>query len=356
MHAGRVAVFNADPDDRDWGVPVMYLRAPDGELFTGASDERVRAAARARAEAQVSVRTKQVGRGGIVTGAVLHTALAKALSVSVFVDGKVFGKVTGVEVHDGGGTRGLDVTVDVGDVGDGASVTGAVFGADPDPEAARPRPAGTRSAGQRAKPPASVPAMATPPPRSPQAQTPAQPQPLPAGSGSGGSSSVNVNTMNGGTAIGTQYNTTNITNVQAAARDPDADLIHEDLRLDLRAPQRVTVEEPFDVQVQIKLPQSPPIAATSDTQVVSAAGSVFRREESEVINYKIVPGGDGFRFDPPSYKLRLYPKSESQLVTFEAIASKSGQRKLRLNAYQDDDTLAAQTSLTLEIVIATSPR
>ena len=33
------------PDGRDWGVPVLYLRAANGELFAGASTQEVRAAA-----------------------------------------------------------------------------------------------------------------------------------------------------------------------------------------------------------------------------------------------------------------------------------------------------------------------
>jgi hypothetical protein len=359
MHAGRLAIFNADPDDRDWGVPVLYLRAPHGELFAGATDTTQRETARASAEQQVSVRAAQVGRSGVVTGALLNKVLGKSLKVEVIIDGAVYGTVVGYHEGRDGESHGADVQVKVGDVGEGGNVTGAVFGDEPEPEMVRPppkmspRPASPPKHASR--PPAPAPAMEEPAPAM-SASPPPMPQPSPSGAGAGGSSSVSVGTVNGGTVIGTQYNSTQFTYVQPAPRDPDADLIKEDLRLDVRAPQRVVIEEPFDLQVQIKLPQSPPIAAAASTQVASADGSVFRREESEVINYRIVPSGDGFRFDPASIKLKLYPKTESPVVTFEGVASKTGQRKLRLNAYQDDDTLAAQTALTLEIVIATTPQ
>jgi hypothetical protein len=357
MHAGRLAVFNADPDDRDWGVPVLYLRASHGELFAGAADSQQRETARVSAEKHVVVRAAQVGKSGVVTGALLNKVLAQSLKVEVTIDGAVYGKVVGYREGRDAGSDGADINVKVGDVGEGGNVVGAVFGDEPDPEVVRPppkmspRPASPPKHASRPPAPAveePAPAMSAPPPP--------MPQPSPSGAGAGGSSSVSVGTVNGGTVIGTQYNSTQFTYVQPAPRDPDADLIKEDLRLDVRAPQRVVIEEPFDLQVQIKLPQSPPIAAAAGTQVASADGSVFRREESEVINYRIVPSGDGFRFDPASIKLKLYPKTESPVVTFEGVASKTGQRKLRLNAYQDDDTLAAQTALTLEIVIATTPQ
>ena len=40
--AGRIAAYNADKDGRDWGVPVLYMRDADGQLFGGAADTGVR--------------------------------------------------------------------------------------------------------------------------------------------------------------------------------------------------------------------------------------------------------------------------------------------------------------------------
>jgi len=172
------------------------------------------------------------------------------------------------------------------------------------------------------------------------------------------SSTVNVENLNGGTAIGTNIDHLQIASAtiyNPAARDPDTGLLKEILRLDVGAPHAVTVDEPFDLRVQVKLPGSMPMAATHGEQVTSAGGSVFRRDEAEVVRYRIVPGGQGFSFDPPMLKIPLAPNSESQAVVFEAVSSKAGARKLRVLAYQDDDTLVAQTLLTLEVSIATQP-
>jgi len=50
VSAGRIAAYNADPNGRDWGVSVLYLRAENGELFKGAGDAQVRDTARKAVE------------------------------------------------------------------------------------------------------------------------------------------------------------------------------------------------------------------------------------------------------------------------------------------------------------------
>jgi hypothetical protein len=350
LHAGRLAIYNADPANRDWGVPVLYLRAPHGELFVGAAEPASREAARESAEARVIVRAREVGRGGIVTGAKLHSTLDRKLDVQVTIAGAVYGRVTGLEKRDGEWAASIDVKLDVGDVGEGGEVTGAVFGGDEPAVSRNPsRPRHRAKPAPAAMPPSvAMPAPQALPPSPPTRMAPMPPPPP------GATSTVNVENLNGGTAIGTQYNSTTIVN-HAPARDPDTGLIRENLRLDARAPTRVVLEEAFELRVQIKLPESPPLADAGGEQIASMDGSVFRREESEVVNYKIVPGGDGFTFDPPSLRVKLYPKAESPVLVFEGIARKPGQRKLRVNAYQDEDTLAAQTALLLEIGIAAAP-
>ena len=44
--AGRISAYNQDKTGRDWGVPVLYLRAADGTLFEGATDKTAREQAR----------------------------------------------------------------------------------------------------------------------------------------------------------------------------------------------------------------------------------------------------------------------------------------------------------------------
>ena len=124
VSAGRIAAYNADTDGRDWGVPVLYLRAADGKLFAGAPDDETRQQAKAAAEAIVNVRVDEVAAGGEVTGAKVREMLAGKLGVDVVVAGTVYGKVVGLDLDTlGGGSA--NVGVEAGTVGAGGSVTGA---------------------------------------------------------------------------------------------------------------------------------------------------------------------------------------------------------------------------------------
>ena len=101
--AGRLAAYNADKEGRDWGVPVLYLRARRGELFEGTADAEVRQQARAAAEADVNVRVKEVAKGGEVLGGRVRHMLAGKLGINVEVSGTVYGKVVGLEIDTLGG-------------------------------------------------------------------------------------------------------------------------------------------------------------------------------------------------------------------------------------------------------------
>lgn len=69
VSAGRIAAYNADKSGRDWGVPVLYLRAADGQLFYGAAHPTARERCRKAAEADVAVRANEVNvKVGTVSG------------------------------------------------------------------------------------------------------------------------------------------------------------------------------------------------------------------------------------------------------------------------------------------------
>lgn len=124
VSAGRIAAYNADPGGRDWGVPVLYLRAADGRLFEGAPDEAVRQQARTAAEADVSVRVKEVAARGDVLGAEVGEMLAGKLAVTVEVAGTVYGTVVGATFERlGGGETKIETRADT--VESGGSLTGA---------------------------------------------------------------------------------------------------------------------------------------------------------------------------------------------------------------------------------------
>jgi hypothetical protein len=124
--AGRIAAYNAAPDERDWGVPVLYIRSMDGRLFEGAPDPGIREWARVDAEADVSVRVQEVAAGGEVLGAEVREMLSGKLAVRVDVAGVVCGQVTGGTFdHVGGGTAQIKMEID--EVGEGGRVKGAKF-------------------------------------------------------------------------------------------------------------------------------------------------------------------------------------------------------------------------------------
>ena len=125
--AGRIAAYNVDKESWDWGVPVLYLRAGDGQLFAGAEDAEAREQARSGAEVDVSLRVKEVAAGGEVLGAKVREMLQGKLSVTVGVSGTVYGKVVGATFDriGGGSAR---VEMDIVTVGQDGSAIGAVIG------------------------------------------------------------------------------------------------------------------------------------------------------------------------------------------------------------------------------------
>lgn len=324
--AGRIAVYNADPGGRDWGVPVLYLRAGDGRLFAGGASQSARDRARASAEGSVSLRAAQIRAGAVVVGQKVREMLQGLLEVRIRVAGPVAGTLTGAEIGalEGGSAHAV---LDLGEVGAGATVTGmdiGVLGAEPPPASAR----------------AAAPATTT--------------------------STVTTGAVSGGTVIGTQHNALggtvnveNLTIVQGgaapAAPDPDANAIEERLRLDVALPSAVVVDEPFDLVIAVRQPESPVLAVADLDQVVSAGGSVFRSEADQVLRYRIEVAGAGFQVTPPSYVLKLRPHEDSAPVAFQVVASRPGRRSLFVTAFQEDGALAAQTRLSITVGVAVQP-
>ena len=336
--AGRLAVYNKDPDGRDWGVPVLYLRAANGQLFEGAANPGVREQARRVALADIVVRTGKVGPRGVVYGAKVREMLEGKLSISV-TTGDVSGRVIGFEaerVEDGA----LSADVTTGDV-DGEVIGGVVgtigrrrstrrsAGRD---RGASPTGSGNLrggSRGQRAVPPA-------PPP----------PPPPPPG--------VSVHTGDlraGGTVVGTIHG--NVTIV--SGRESEDPSIEERIRLDVATPTNVVVNEAFTVVVAVKQPGSPPLSEPDLDRVQSAEGSIFRTDEAEDVRYKVEVTGAGFTVKPEFHVFRLRLGRDSPAIAFQATATAAGKRSLIVNAYQLgrlEPELAAQTRLTIEVGVA----
>jgi hypothetical protein len=378
--AGRIAAYNEDTAGRDWGVPVLYLRAGDGQLFQGASDPAVRQSSKQAAEADVNVRVSQVKAGGVLVGAEADRMLEGKLAVAVRVAGTVHGEVTGGSLGSiQGGT--VHSQVDVNEVGAGGRVTGlkvGTIGIGGSTRSARP------VLGKKAAPPQAAPPAGAAVPGEKPAATPAA------------ASHVGVGSMTGGQAIGTQVNTragdtvhgnqvrvgaggeatlnTGIggENVQigsvtiyqgtkpgpgsVAAPQPGEHAIEEKLRLDVALPKKAIVDEPFDVVIAVNQPDAPVLSVADLDQVATAPGRVFRNEEDAVVKYRIELTGAGIQVSPPSYILKLRPREGSPPITFQVVSSKTGKRTLLVNAYQEDGVLAAQTRLSIEVAVAVAPK
>jgi len=123
--AGRIAAYNADKEGRDWGVPVLYMRDADGQLFGGASDTGVREQAAAQAKVVIEQRVSEVAAGAVLTGAAIKQITSGILSVTQTL-GVVAGEVTGAKIGTmGGGEAKIETNVDK--LESGGNLTGATI-------------------------------------------------------------------------------------------------------------------------------------------------------------------------------------------------------------------------------------
>lgn len=358
--AGRVAAYRADPTGRDWGVPVLYLRAGDGEIFAGAADPKVRERNRAAAEAEVQLRVREIKAGGLVLGAELEHILEGTLGVNIQVAGTVLGRLIGAQVdtHKGGS---VSVQIDVDSVGDGGTVIGYKgsigerFGSSPPPKP-KPKTTSLTVSAEREYETAAVPSMVGP---------------MAAGAEPGEDTSdevaaasiradIDVDHVSGGQVIGTQHvhhgPVTIIQGGSAPATAPAKPLVEERVRLDAALPKTAVVGEPFDLVIQVMQPDAPTLSLPELPQTVSAEGSIFRAEDEDVVRYRVEVTSPDFDVTPPHYVLGLRPRTNSRQVTFQLTPKRAGRRKLLISAYQfEDNALAAQTRLSIEVAVAVAP-
>lgn len=124
---GRIGAYNKDKSGRDWGVPVLYMRAGDGRLFEGAADKAARDRARESADGRFRVRIGEVKGGAVVVGAELARMLGGHLTVNVTVSGTVLGEFVGAKFEkvEGGS---LNADIDIKEVGPGGHATAIKIG------------------------------------------------------------------------------------------------------------------------------------------------------------------------------------------------------------------------------------
>jgi CHAT domain len=378
--AGRIAAYRADPAGRDWGVPVLYLRAGNGEIFAGAADPQARERNRAAAEAEVQLRVREIKAGGLVLGADLEHMLEGKLGVDIQGAGTVLGRLVGAQVGDQRGGS-VKVKMDVDTVGDGGTVVGyrGSFGfSPPSPPKAKPPPESAHRGLESAAPPSMASPMAAG----------AEPAPEPSSSASdrtgasirsdidvdhvsggqvigtqhvheGPETTTSVGQMSGGSVVGSQHYHGPFTIIQGEAAPPAAPekpLVEERVRLDAALPEAAVVGEPFDLVIQVMQPDAPTLSLPDLPQTVSAEGSIFRAEDEDVVHYRVEVTSPDFDVVPPHYVLGLRPRTNSRQVTFQLTPKRVGRRRLLVSAYQvEDNALAAQTRLSIEVAVAVAP-
>ena len=152
----------------------------------------------------------------------------------------------------------------------------------------------------------------------------------------------------------------NVTIIQGGphpgSEDSPGPLIEETIRLDVAAPSVALLDEPFDVAVAVRQPEAPALALESLTGVTSGEGSIFRSEEDEVVRYRIELTGTGCEVTPSHYVLKLRPRTNSRPCIFQVTVHRPGKRVLLVSAYQEDEALAAQTRVQIEIEVPVEPR
>lgn len=403
--ASRVAVAGSG-DARGWATPVLYLRSPDGVIFTEFASDPALDTPRAKAYQEIDVlrgkatnvvigvmtdgsveaeqRTKVVDKGASLKNVVIEKMTGGTLDAKQDI-GEVKGKSINVSIDElgfGGGT--VHAHSGVREVGAGACVTGVKIG--------------TLSGGESRQPPRPTKAKAPPPSKAGAPSSGAAPDEARAKAATPFSTSANVGVGNvtGGEVIGTQVNQREgdtvhgnqmnvasggqasvntgingpvningpVTFIQGptgtqpsvgSAPEAHEHTVEEKVRLDVALPKSAVVNETFDLVIAVRQVDAPTLTVADLDQVVSAEGSIFRSEEHDVVKYRVAVTGAGFQVTPESYLLELRPGANSRPIAFQVTSSRAGKRSLLVNAYQEDGALAAQTRLTIEVVVAVTP-
>jgi hypothetical protein len=137
--------------------------------------------------------------------------------------------------------------------------------------------------------------------------------------------------------------------------EPERPWIEEAIRLDVATPPVATLNVAFYLAVAVRQPNAPPLAVEDLTQVRSEEGSIFRHEEEQIVAYRITVTAAGCDVEPPYYVLKLRPGTNSRPALFQITPHQEGKQSIVVTAYQEDEALAAQTRLTIEVHVPVTP-
>ena len=90
-------------------------------------------------------------------------------------------------------------------------------------------------------------------------------------------------------------------------------------------------------------------------KVASEEGTVYRPAGEAVIRYRIEVVGADCTVSPPHYVILLHRGENARPRYFQVTALKPGWRTIFINAYQEDEALAAQTRVRIEVQVPVQP-
>ncbi len=129
-------------------------------------------------------------------------------------------------------------------------------------------------------------------------------------------------------------------------------LQREEIRLDVATPPAVTVGEPFDIAVAIRLPTSP-LLTLAEMVTQSAEGEIYR--SADVVRYRVEVVAADCEIQPKYLTFYLKANSDSPIRYFQATTRRAGRVSLIFNAYQADEHLAASTRVVLTASLVATP-
>jgi hypothetical protein len=138
------------------------------------------------------------------------------------------------------------------------------------------------------------------------------------------------------------------------AKAPRA-LEREDIRLDVAAPEKVVVGRAFDLAVAIRQPNSPVLTLEDLPKVRSAQGIVFRGADQELVKYRVEVNAPDCEIDKKAVQFLLERGKDSQVQYFQLTPQKAGAISVVVDAFQEDDLLAASTRTKVEAVVEATP-
>lgn len=142
---------------------------------------------------------------------------------------------------------------------------------------------------------------------------------------------------------------------EVAAAPAEKGLEEEHIRLDVLYPEQARVDEAFDVAVAIRQPDAPVLTIDDLPKVASEEGTVYRPAGEAVIRYRIEVVGADCTVSPPHYVILLHRGENARPRYFQVSTHKPGWRTIFINAYQEDEALAAQTRVRVEVQVPVQP-